>query len=490
MTVQDAAARPTNELTGEGGRPWLMLTTLLLGQLMGVLDVLIVNVAMPEIGADLHASGATLQLVVGGYTVAYAMLLVTGARLGDLYGRRRMYLLGVVLFTMTSLACGLAPNSLSLVIFRFLQGAGAAVMVPQIMSVIQMRFSGAARAKALSAYGAVLSTGAVLGLVVGGVLVNADLFGATWRPVFLVNVPIGLLLMFLVPKLVPADEARGTRRLDFLGLAIATPAVFLVVLPLVLGRELGWPVWAFVGIALGLVLAGVFVTVERRIAAAGGDPLVNLAVLKSPGIGAGMSALTCSQVAYGGFLFIFTLHLESGLGDGALQAGLTYIPMAATFGLLGFTWRKLPAGLKHLMAPIGAALCAVGYVGIAVAMQSGGQDSALMWVSLMVIGAGLGFSAAPVLTQALVAVPMRNAADASGVLTTTVQLGQVIGVAAFGTLFLALYTPGSGATASAGALTVSSYSIAILALVGVVAGLALSRSVVRTQRERAAVAGH
>ncbi|HEY3483190.1 MAG TPA: MFS transporter, partial [Streptomyces sp.] len=382
MTVQDAVARTTGTPGEQGGRPWLMLATLLLGQLMGVLDVLIVNVAMPEIGTDLHASGATLQLVVGGYTVAYAMLLVTGARLGDLFGRRRMYLLGVVLFTLTSLVCGFAPNSAVLVIFRFLQGAGAAVMVPQIMSVIQMRFTGAARAKALSAYGAVLSTGAVLGLIVGGVLVNADLFGATWRPVFLVNVPVGVLLTVLVPKLVPADEPRGTRRLDFAGLGIASSAVCLVVLPLVLGHELGWPAWSFACIGLGLVLAGVFVAVERRIAAAGGDPLLDLKVLKTPGIMAGIGTLATTQIAYGGFLFIFTLHLEAGLGDGALQAGLTYVPMSATFGLLGFYWRKLPAGLQHLRGPLGAGLAVLGYLGIAAAMHGGGQDSALMWASL------------------------------------------------------------------------------------------------------------
>ncbi len=249
---------------------WAMLAVLLLGQFMGLVDVFVVNVALPTIGVDLHASGASLQLVVGGYTVAYAMLLITGARLGDLYGRRRMYLLGVIVFTGASLACGFAPSSLALVIFRCVQGAGAAVMVPQIMSIIQMRFSGTARATALSAYGVVLSTGAVAGLVVGGVLVSANLLGATWRPVFLVNVPLGLFIAVLAPRLVPPDATRATRRLDVGGLAIALSAVCLVVLPVVLGHELGWPVWTVVCIAAGVVLARIFVAVERRIAARGG----------------------------------------------------------------------------------------------------------------------------------------------------------------------------------------------------------------------------
>ena len=351
MIKTELAAQRTQASTGRDIRSWLMLAVLLVGQFMGLVDVFVVNVAMPEIGVDLHASGASLQLVVGGYTVAYVMLLITGARLGDLYGRRRMYLLGAIGFTVTSLACGFAPNALALIFFRFVQGAAAAVMVPQIMSVIQMQFGGAARAKALSAYGVVLSTGAVAGLIIGGVLVNANLLGASWRPVFLVNVPLGVLLAFLVPRLVPADEPRASRQLDFGGLAIAVPAVVLVVLPLVLGHELGWPAWAFACIAAGLLLAGLFVRIERRVAARGGDPLLNLGVLRAPGIPSGLGALSCMQLTYGGFLFVFTLHLETGLGDSVLRTGLIYILMAATFGLVGFYWRKLPERVHHAFVP-------------------------------------------------------------------------------------------------------------------------------------------
>src|SRR5882672_3077053 len=191
MSGLGTAGEATDALDGPGGRPWLTLAVLLLGQFMGLLDVFVVNVAMPAIGVDLHGSGASLQLVVGGYTVAYAMLLITGARLGDLYGRRRMYLVGAVVFTVASLVCGFAPGIVVLVVFRFVQGAGAAVMVPQIISVIQMLFTGKARATALSTYAVVLSSGAVFGLVFGGVLLSANLFGATWRPVFLINVPLG-----------------------------------------------------------------------------------------------------------------------------------------------------------------------------------------------------------------------------------------------------------------------------------------------------------
>lgn len=425
---------------------WSMLAVLLLGQFMGLLDVFVVNVAMPVIGTDLHASGASLQLVVGGYTVAYAMLLITGARLGDLYGRRRMYLLGVIGFTVTSLACGFAPGPVALVVFRFLQGAAAAVMVPQIMSVIQMQFTGAARAKALSAYGVVLSTGAVVGLVLGGVVVSADLFGASWRPVFLINVPFGVLLAFLVPRLVPADEPRATRRLDFGGLAIATSAVCLFVLPLVLGREMDWPVWAFVCIAAGVLLAGVFVSYERRAA----DPLLSLEVLRAPGLAAGLLTLLCMQVTYGGFLFVFTLHLQTVEGEGALATGLTYLPMAVTFGIAGMYWRKLPEKTHRALPSIGLAMCTLAYLS---------ASGAPHLVALSLAGAGMGLSVSPLLTQSLVHVPMSQAPDASGLFTTAMQLGQVVGVATFGTLFLSLASP---------ALAKTGYWLALVAVVGLI----------------------
>src|SRR5580693_5215201 len=333
-TITDPRLR--DPATAARGR-WLMLIVLLAGQFMALLDVTIVNVAMPTIGRTLHASGAELQLVVAGYTVSYAMMLITGARLGDLYGRRRVFLAGIAVFTLASLTCGIAPGIGVLIGARFVQGAGAAAMMPQIMSVIQVRFDGAARARALSAYTAVLSSGFVAGQVVGGVLVTANLFGQTWRPVFLVNVPIGLAVLALVPRVVPADAPGRGRQLDLAGLAIAVPAVFLVVLPLMLGHQQSWPAWVFACIACGLALAAV-------------------AVL---------------MTTYGGFLFSFALHLQAGLGDSALRAGLTFAPCAVLFGLCGFFWRRLPARSHHLLPPAGCLVAVAGYAVVAVAVHSG-----------------------------------------------------------------------------------------------------------------------
>ncbi|MFF0270396.1 MFS transporter [Kribbella sp. NPDC004536] len=436
---------------GSETRRGLMLAVLLLGQFMALLDTSIVNIAMPAIGAGFHASGAWLQLVVGGYVVAYAMTLITGARLGDLYGRRRMFRTGAILFTLASLACGLAPAVLPLVLFRFVQGVAAAIMVPQIMSLIQAHFAGPARAKALSAYGVTLSAGQVAGLIAGGLLVGANLLGSGWRPVFLVNVPVGICLAVLVPRVIPADRPAATRRLDVIGLALSTCAVLLMVLPAVVGHEIGWPLWTFGCMAAGVVLAVVFVRFERRTA----DPLLNLEVLRARGLPAGLLTMACTLLALGGFLFAFTLHLQTELGESAMRSGLTWLPFAVTFGLVGYFWRTVPSRFHHLVVPAGLVLCALGYAGIEVAR----------WPALVLAGAGMGFAASPLVTQALVHVPLPRAADASGILTTAMQLAQVGGVTIFGTLYLSSHS-----------FSTTSLAVALTAAAGIVAAGFLART--------------
>jgi MFS family permease len=504
MALPTRQTRPAPAHGGETGTTsgnWLMLAVLLLGQFMCIIDVLVVNVAMPSIAASLHASGASLQLVVGGYTIAYAMLLITGARLGDRYGRRRTYLAGVLIFTTASLACALAPDSQALIGFRLIQGAGAAVLVPQVFSIIQLNFTGPARARALSAYAAVLSAGAVAGLVLGGVVVTADLFGTGWRPVFAINVPIGIVLAVAVPRLVPPDEtgtgasgasapgtsapgAGRTSRLDLAGLAAAASAVLLIVLPLVLGHEEGWPAWGFGCIAAGAVLAAGFVLVERRVAARGGDPLLNLAVLRVPALPSGLVTLAATQIGYGGLLFAFTLHLQAGLGESALRAGLSYLPMAVVFGLAGYNWRRLPAGARRVLVPAGLAVSTLAYLSLAAGLHGTGLDGgtgALTWTGLAVAGLGLGLSVSPLLTQSLTHVPAARAADASGLLTTTVQLGQLLGVAAIGSVYLSraagsrISTTGRAA-ASAAAMSGTACWLAALSVAGLLAGAVMVRA--------------
>ncbi|HEY2280230.1 MAG TPA: MFS transporter [Streptosporangiaceae bacterium] len=477
---------------GTGRGRWIMLAVLLAGQFMALLDVTIVNVAMPTIGRTLHATGTELQLIVSGYTVSYAMLLITGARLGDLRGRRNLFVAGLAVFTLASAVCGFAPNVGVLIAARFVQGAGAAATMPQIMSTIQARFAGPARARALSAYSAVLASGFVAGQVVGGLLVNANLFGSQWRPVFLVNVPIGLAVLALAPRFIPRDElvrvpgaVGGTRgaggaRLDLAGLAIAVPAVFAIVLPLMLGHQEHWPAWLLACIGAGLVLAVAFVAVERRVAARGGHPLLDLRVLTVPGLGSGLAAMLLLMATYGGFLFALALQLQSGLGDSALRAGLTFGPSALLFGLCGFFWNRLPLRLHHWLTPVAGTVAAAMYILLGLDLASGTHGGPALQVILVVLGGSLALGFSPLVAHSLLNVPVAKAADASGLLTTTLQLGQAIGVASFGSLFLTLAAR-PVAHASGHALAVTMYWLAAVLAVAVVASIPLTLAVRRTR---------
>src|SRR6201986_112728 len=295
MTDLAESARPAVArrpgLTGRPGGatpPGVALAIVLTGQAMAVLDTNIVNVAAPAMHATLGASGAGLQLVVAGYTIAYAVLLVTGARLGDILGHRRVYLAGVALFTLASLGCGLAPTTGALIGLRFLQGVGAATMIPQILSLIQRSYTEPGpRARAMSLYATVISGGAVLGQIVGGLLVSANLFGSSWRPVFLVNVPVGLAVL-ACGRLLPAGRFDGVRLLDLPGLAVLTPAGLPPLVPPVLGQPLGGPVWGWVLRAASVALFALLGRVESRVAARGGQPILPRLLLGLPGLAAGL----------------------------------------------------------------------------------------------------------------------------------------------------------------------------------------------------------
>jgi MFS family permease len=456
-------------------RAGLVLAIVLIGQFMAVLDASIVNVAAPSIHASLHASGASLQLIVAGYTITYAVLLVTGARLGDIIGHRRMFLAGVVVFTLASLGCGLATSAGALIGLRFAQGVGSAMLIPQVLSLIQRTHTGVARARAMSRYSAVIAGGAVVGQVVGGLLISANLFNESWRPVFLVNVPIGVVLIGVGLRALPRGKGEPGRTLDLPGLALLTPAVLAFVLPMVLGQPEGWPVWGWVLMAAAVPLIGAFALVERRLAARGGTPLIPGRILALPGITVAIAALFVIMAVFGGFFFSFALHLQDGLGFSALHAGLTFAPAAGMFGLVSLNWRRLPVAVHSAMIVAGFVVVAISMVLLAALLHGGGSGGVAIYLVTGLNGAGMAAAFSPLMTRVLLRVPVELAADATGVVVTVNQLAIVVGVATFGSLYLNLagHLPANASAlafrhVSAHAESVTFLGLAALSAVGAV----------------------
>jgi len=419
-------------------RPGVTLAVVLTGQFMAVLDASVVNVAAPSIHAGLHTSGAGLQLVIAGYVITYAVLLVTGARLGDILGHRRMFLSGLVLFTLASLGCGLAVSSGMLIALRFVQGAGAAAMIPQVLSLIQRSYTGTARARPMRLYATVLAGAAVAGQILGGVLVSADLVGSTWRPVFLLNVPIGIALFAAGLRSLPKGLGEPGRTLDLAGLATLTPAVLALVLPLVLGQSEHWPVWGWACLAGSAVLFGVFALVERRVAARGGAPLIPGRLLRLPGVATGIVALFFVMAVFGGFFFALALHLQGGLGDSPMRAGLTFAPAGLAFALVSLNWQRIPARWHLALIISGFVANAAGLLLLADVFRGGGSGGWPLLAAVALAGAGMAAAFSPLMTGVVMRVPVADAADATGVIVTVNQLALVVGVATFGTLYLNL----------------------------------------------------
>lgn len=443
MTAATLVSRP--ERTTSSG---LLLAIILVGQFLAILNVNIVNVATPTIEADLRSSGAGLQMIVAGYTIVYAVLLITGARVGDLFGYRKAFLGGLALFTLTTLGSGLAPTTGTLVAFRLAQGAGAALMMPQVLTLIQRNYHGQARGRAMGLWSAVVSGGIVAGQALGGILLG---LGVGWRIVFLVIVPIGAVLLIAGIRVLPADTGGGRSGLDPAGLVTLSAAVLLFIVPLVLGRELGWPVWGWISIALSGAVFYAFVRVERWVAGRGGRPLIDASVLRAPGMRPGLGVLLFGPATWGAFLFTSALHLQGELHLTPLRSGLMVVPCALAFALVGLAWPRLPARLQRRLVPFGYVVAAPAYFGLGLTSGGGLPYAALS----ALIGAGLGVQIA-VTTMATERVDDAYAADASGALLTVMQLGQVIGVATVGTLFM---SRGEGATSIA------------LAVLAVLAGL-------------------
>ncbi|WP_147942890.1 MFS transporter [Microbispora sp. CSR-4] len=415
-------------------RPWGVLTVLLAGQMMASMDGSIVTVALPSIQHDLRVDDAVLQLVPSAYLLTLGVLNVTGARTGDLIGHRRAFLGGLAAFTLASLLCGLAPAAPVLVAARVAQAVAAALMVPQVFSLIQLRFDGSARKRAIGVYSMVLALGVALGQVIGGLVVGADLLGLTWRPVFLVNVPVGAVLMVVGLRALP-ESAPVARRLDLGGVALLTAAMSAVIVPLIFGRQYGWPEWAWASLLAGLLLLVVLVRFEGRVVRRGGLPLLDLSVLRPAGVGAALATCVAVMGCYTAFLFVLTLHLQNELGFGPLAAGLAFVPYAIGFATLSLTWARLPEGAQSVLPVAGPAVFAAGALTVA-ALPGDGWPPALMIPVLFLAGAGHAAGYSPLVARVAAIVGPERASALSALNSTGPVLAGVSAVAGLGSLYL------------------------------------------------------
>ena len=452
---------------------WL-LPVLFAPVFMVILDVFIVNVTAPSLRADLGATDSDLQWIVAAYLLTYAISLITGGRLGDVFGRRRMFKLGIAGFTAASALCATAPDPTMLIVARLLQGFGGAAMWPQVLSIIQVEFPPAERPRAFGFQGLVQGVAAIAGQIVGGGLIALDLFGLGWRWVFLINIPVGLIALLSADRLIPESRSESARRLDLVGVALATATLCLVMVPAVEGREVGWPAWTFAAFAAALPAAGLFVAAERRIAARGGSPLLELQLFDARGFRIGLlSAVVLYFVI--SFFFLLAIYLQDGLGLNALESGLAFTPIAVAFVSSSLAGPRLADGAREHLPQIGALIAAAGLIATIVVIQSTIGDSVSVWLILAMvpIGGGLGLAIPPLINLVLRAVPPAAAGAASGTLVTSQQIGNALGVAGIGTIFFGQLGSGTGAAAYGDAFTIS---LAVQAAFALAAAALVSRA--------------
>jgi EmrB/QacA subfamily drug resistance transporter len=436
-------AEDATYLEGEGvpdPQRWRAAAVILVAIALDLIDTTIVNVALPVLQTDLDASKAALQWVAAAYTLTFALSLITVGRIGDMVGRKRMISLGIVVFVAASLLCGVAQSTEMLIASRVLQGLGGAVVMTQGLSVFQVSFPPKERAAVFGMFGALSGVAAMLGPVLGGVLVDADLFGWGWRPIFLVNVPVGLFALLGVGAFVRESRAPDIKRLDLAGVALVTLALLCLLYPLVQGAEAGWPAWTFVAMACSVPLFVVFALYERRKAARDGSALVEPSLFKERSFVAGLLVMLSFFAIIAGLFFPFTLYLQVGLGFSPLAAGLATVPFSFGAMITSSFSAVLAIKMGRKVLSIGMVIMAVGMVALIWTIDHFGSGIS-GWdlaPALGVLGLGLGFVISPVVDIVLGGVPVEHAGSGSGVLSTADQLGAAAGVAVIGVLFFNL----------------------------------------------------
>jgi len=416
-------------------RRWLALTVVVVAAFMDILDVTIVNVAIPSVQRDLHARYAQVQWIVAGYALAFAVVLITGGRLGDIFGRKRLFLIGMAGFTAGSALCGTAVNAPMLIGSRFLQGFMAALMIPQVLALIHVTFPPQERGKVLSIYAGATGSAAVAGPVLGGLLVQWNLLGSQWRPVFLINVPVGIAGLIAAWFVIRESKAPGVTRLDLPGMVLATAAIGMLVYPVTEGNDLGWPAWTFALMGGSLPVLALFVAYQRRRT---DSPLVVLGLFRHRSFAAGLGVTVVFWVAFGGFFLTWMLYMQAGLGWTPLHAGLTAIAFAVPTAVsAGTSVQLLTPRFGSRVLQAGAVTAAAGF-GLDLFLTARYTTTIHSWQlvpALALIGIGFGLVVAPLIDLVLSGVPRGDAGSASGLLNTIWQFGTAFGIALLGTIF-------------------------------------------------------
>lgn len=469
----DKQANRGNGSLAQKNNSWFMLPVLLTVIFMAQFDLYVVNVAVPSLQHNLHASQATLELIVAGYAFTYASGLVTAGKLGDLFGHHKIFLIGIIAFAFTSLLCGIAMSPEQLIAARLLQGLTGAAMVPQVLAMITINFPANERPRALSWFGAITGLGAVAGQVLGGLLLEMNLFGLGWRIIFLVNVPIGLATAAFGLLVLPASKAALRPKIDPIGALSIACSLALVLVPLVLGRTAGWPAWTWISMIGSIpVMAGAFLW-ERALAKRGGQPLLDLTLFSNRSFTRGLIVNIGVYTAFFGFMFTLTLVLQLGLKLAPLQAGLTFCPLGVAFALCAITSQRITRKYGARMITVGTVIAGIGVLALLLDLQfSGATTTALKLIPPMVlIGAGNGLAIPALVGSVLSGVRPEQAGSASGVLTTAQQFASAIGVAVLGAIFFQSLGSRLGTSAYISAL--KSVTIVDLILVVTVAWMSL-----------------
>ena len=416
-----------------------MLATVVAAQFMFGVDAFIVNVAIPTIAAELNASAAQIEAVIAIYLIAYATLVVTGGRLGDIYGTRNVFIAGVLGFTVTSLWCALAQSGPELIVARLAQGATAALMVPQVLATIHLLFADASRGRAFGIYGIVLGLAGAAGFLLGGILVTLDLAGFGWRAVFFVNVPFGAVIMAAAWKIMPMVPRRAGTRLDIPGAIVLFVGLLCLIGPMLFGHDVGWSPWVWLVMAAGVAIIAAFLRLERAVARRGGMPLIDLALLSDRAFMRGLAAVFFFFFANLSFYLVMTMFMQKALQIPPLQAGLVFVPLALTFVIAS---RHSGARAKHRGTLVLIEGCAVQIVGLAALVTAvewiAAPSAIVLALVLTIFGYGQGLVMAPLSSAVLSTVKPASAGAGSGMYGTTAQIANAAGVAAIGAVFFAI----------------------------------------------------